>query len=144
VERCCRSVFNDTCVVSTLQVSWLKRDEKGILQLLTYGQTTYSSDTRQSPQFVEPNDWQLRLSSVQRSDGGNYQCQMSTHPPRILHYTLNVIGKLLLARRDLIRFQALPFTFLPHICHRIHKFLRQLFLQARSSEWRLHFLLCII
>ncbi|ODM91518.1 hypothetical protein Ocin01_15165, partial [Orchesella cincta] len=71
-------------------ISWMKRDEKNNLKLLTYGLVTYSSDARQSLHFESPNDWQLRLTAVQRSDAGSYQCQMSTHPPRILHYTLNV------------------------------------------------------
>jgi hypothetical protein len=76
-----------------MQVSWVKKDAQGNIQLLTYGDTTYRSDSRQSSHFVMPNDWQLRLSRVQRSDGGTYQCQISTHPAKLLQYTLNVIGK---------------------------------------------------
>lgn len=80
-------------IILFTQISWMKRDEKNNLKLLTYGLDTYSSDSRQSLRFESPNDWQLRLKAVQRSDAGSYQCQMSTHPPRILHYTLNVVGK---------------------------------------------------
>lgn len=80
-------------IICVFQISWMKRDEKNNLKLLTYGLLTYSSDARQSLHFESPNDWQLRLKVVQRSDAGSYQCQMSTHPPRILHYTLNVVGK---------------------------------------------------
>jgi len=74
------------------QVSWLRRDEAGSLKLLTYGLVTYSSEARGSPAFVKPNIWELRLSSVSPQDAGAYQCQTSTHPPRILNFTLNVIG----------------------------------------------------
>ncbi|CAG7825379.1 unnamed protein product [Allacma fusca] len=73
-------------------VSWMKKDDKGIPKLLTYGLITYSSDSRQSPHFEKPNNWQLRLNAVQRTDAGSYQCQMSTHPPKILHFSLNVVA----------------------------------------------------
>lgn len=40
----------------------MKKDPTGNIQLLTYGETTYRSEARQSSHFVKPNDWQLRLS----------------------------------------------------------------------------------
>ncbi len=41
-----------------------------------------------------PNNWRLGIDSVMKEDEGEYQCQLSTHPPRTLIYHLKVIGKL--------------------------------------------------
>ncbi|ODM91420.1 Opioid-binding protein/cell adhesion molecule [Orchesella cincta] len=73
------------------QVSWLKR-KKDSLQLLTVGNTTYNSDSRLGLRFRYPNNWRLGIESVNKGDEGEYQCQLSTHPPKALVYHVKVIA----------------------------------------------------
>ncbi|XP_011504604.1 PREDICTED: Down syndrome cell adhesion molecule [Ceratosolen solmsi marchali] len=82
------------CRVQNLQtrtVSWVRRrgDE---LHLLTFGQQTYSSDSRFSLDSEMPNNWRLRLSSATERDTGVYECQVSAHPPliRTVHLSVSV------------------------------------------------------
>nr|XP_045615182.1 uncharacterized protein LOC123768575 [Procambarus clarkii] len=71
------------------QVTWLKRDED---HLLTAGGQVYSSDTRFSVAHIKHQDlWELSLRDVRLSDAGLYECQLTTHPPTSLFFTLKVV-----------------------------------------------------
>jgi len=59
------------------------------------GLHTYSNDERLSINFEQPNNWKLRIKAAEKEDAGDYQCQVSSHPPIILPVTLSVIGKYL-------------------------------------------------
>ncbi|ODN03438.1 T-lymphocyte activation antigen CD86 [Orchesella cincta] len=56
---------------------------------------TYSGDERLSINFEQPNNWKLRIQSTERHDQGDYHCQVSSHPPIILHVSLTILGKYL-------------------------------------------------
>lgn len=67
------------------QVSWVKREpHNDNLQLLTVGMQTYSGDSRFSVEFQYPNNWRLRIDDANKSDEGQYECQISTYPPRVI------------------------------------------------------------
>lgn len=86
------------CRVDNLRgktVSWMRR--KGDqLTLITFGHHTYSSDSRYSLEFEEPNDWKLLVQYANERDDGAYECQVSSHPPLVLLVNLAVIGELVL------------------------------------------------
>ncbi|XP_069945630.1 obscurin-like [Cherax quadricarinatus] len=70
-------------------VTWLKRDED---HLLTAGIQVYSSDMRLSVAHIKHQDlWELSLRDVRLSDAGLYECQLTTHPPTSLFFTLKVV-----------------------------------------------------
>ncbi|XP_050736921.1 zwei Ig domain protein zig-8-like isoform X3 [Eriocheir sinensis] len=70
-------------------VTWLKRDED---HLLTAGSQVYSSDNRFSVAHIKNQDlWELSLRDVRLSDAGLYECQLTTHPPTSLFFTLKVV-----------------------------------------------------
>ncbi|KAK8721363.1 hypothetical protein OTU49_012827 [Cherax quadricarinatus] len=70
-------------------VTWMKRDED---QLLTAGGEVYSSESRYSVAHVRHQKlWELSLRDVRRSDAGLYECQLTTHPPASLFFTLKVV-----------------------------------------------------
>ncbi|XP_014224443.1 peroxidasin-like [Trichogramma pretiosum] len=82
------------CRVQNLEkrmVSWVRRRGEE-LHLLTFGQQTYSSDSRFSLDSELPNNWRLKLSSATERDSGVYECQVSAHPPliRTVHLTVSV------------------------------------------------------
>ncbi|KAL5276713.1 hypothetical protein ACFFRR_002125 [Megaselia abdita] len=81
------------CRVDNLRgktVSWMRR--KGDqLTLITFGHHTYSSDSRYSLEFEEPNDWKLLVQYANERDDGAYECQVSSHPPLVLLVNLAVI-----------------------------------------------------
>uniref|UniRef100_A0ABK8G7P2 Ig-like domain-containing protein n=1 Tax=Anopheles gambiae TaxID=7165 RepID=A0ABK8G7P2_ANOGA len=72
-------------------VSWVRR-KKGdtALQLLTVGRQTYSGDPRYHIEFQYPNNWRLKISRAHKDDEGVYECQISTHPPKVIVYFLFV------------------------------------------------------
>ncbi|XP_042223149.1 titin homolog isoform X2 [Homarus americanus] len=82
------------CRVNRLRdktVSWVRRDGSKI-KLLTWGLHTYSNDARYSLSFEHPNNWKLQIKYTQRRDQGTYECQVSTHPPKVLSVRLNIVA----------------------------------------------------
>uniref|UniRef100_A0A182NDQ6 Ig-like domain-containing protein n=1 Tax=Anopheles dirus TaxID=7168 RepID=A0A182NDQ6_9DIPT len=83
-----------SCRISLLQdktVSWVRRKSGDTaLQLLTVGKQTYSGDSRYQIEFQYPNNWRLKISQANKNDEGVYECQISTHPPKVIIYYLHV------------------------------------------------------
>ncbi|XP_058121936.1 uncharacterized protein LOC131285104 [Anopheles ziemanni] len=83
-----------SCRISLLQdktVSWVRRKSgETALQLLTVGKQTYSGDSRYQIEFQYPNNWRLKISQANKNDEGVYECQISTHPPKVIIYYLHV------------------------------------------------------
>jgi hypothetical protein len=75
-----------------VQVSWVRRKDDE-LHLLTFGLYTYSSDSRYSLDYLNPNDWRLHIQFANERDEGLYECQVSSHPPLVFHVRLNVAGE---------------------------------------------------
>ncbi|XP_069192175.1 zwei Ig domain protein zig-8 isoform X2 [Procambarus clarkii] len=70
-------------------VTWMKRDED---QLLTAGGQVYSSEDRYAVTHVRHQRlWELSVRDVRQSDAGLYECQLTTHPPASLFFTLKVV-----------------------------------------------------
>ncbi|KAK4303604.1 hypothetical protein Pmani_024403 [Petrolisthes manimaculis] len=72
-----------------IKVSWYRR-EGDLIHLITFGFHTYHDDHRFGLAFAQPEDWRLRIVKVCEADGGIYQCQVTTHPPRVLTTYLHV------------------------------------------------------
>ncbi|XP_062711856.1 uncharacterized protein LOC109399616 [Aedes albopictus] len=83
-----------SCRISLLQdktVSWVRRKHgETDLQLLTVGKQTYSGDSRYTIEFQYPNNWRLKIAAANKNDEGVYECQISTHPPKVIIYYLHV------------------------------------------------------
>lgn len=76
------------------QVSWVRRQDNGEkVNLLTVGQQTYIGDPRYTVKFQYPDNWRLQIRPVNSSDEGQYECQVSTHPPKYIHVNLHINGK---------------------------------------------------
>jgi hypothetical protein len=77
---------------SVIQVSWVR---KGDGHLLAVGDDTFINDGRFQAQRIASSDtWTLQIRSVQLSDAGDYECQVSSNEPkisRIVH--LRAVGK---------------------------------------------------
>ncbi|XP_054735432.1 uncharacterized protein LOC129242671 [Anastrepha obliqua] len=83
------------CRISLLQdktVSWVRRNAQGenALDLLTVGLHTYTGDKRYKMEFQYPNNWRLKITNVKKDDEAMYECQISTHPPRVIQINLFV------------------------------------------------------
>jgi Immunoglobulin V-set domain len=86
------SLFSHSSSNSVSKVSWVRR--KGDqLHLLTFGETTYSSDSRYSLKFKSPNDWQLHIQYANERDEGLYECHINTQPTLAFVVYLTVVGK---------------------------------------------------
>ena len=83
-------ITQEFCLI--FQVSWLKR-HGDTPHLLTFGLTTYSSDSRFQIFHEQPNDWKLQIQFPQLSDQGIYECLVSTNPPLVRRTRLAVIGE---------------------------------------------------
>ena len=92
-------------MLQDLTVSWLHRtivennnendereDGKYRLDLLTIGNSTYTSDDRISASFRHPSDWGLKIDNLNPSDAGMYLCQLSTFPARARFVFLEIQG----------------------------------------------------
>ena len=84
------TITQEFCLI--FQVSWLKR-HGDTPHLLTFGLTTYSSDSRFQIFHEQPNDWKLQIQFPQLSDQGIYECLVSTNPPLVRRTRLAVIGE---------------------------------------------------
>ncbi|KAH8260559.1 hypothetical protein KR038_006223 [Drosophila bunnanda] len=86
------------CRISLLQdktVSWVRhntQEEDNALDLLTVGMHTYTGDKRYKMEFQYPNNWRLKITNVKKDDEAIYECQISTHPPRVIQINLHVNG----------------------------------------------------
>ncbi|CAG5059154.1 unnamed protein product [Parnassius apollo] len=82
------------CRISLLQdktVSWVRRRGKEELpELLTVGAVTYAADNRVTVAQRYPGNWRLLIKEVKPDDEGIYECQISTHPPRVSRIYLHV------------------------------------------------------
>ena len=63
------------------------------LQLLTVGLHTYSGDSRYTVEFQYPNNWRLQIKFTNKRDEGTYECQISTHPPKVIQIHLHINGE---------------------------------------------------
>jgi len=91
-------------VSSNKQVSWVRHNPQdrangsGIgngnaLDLLTVGMHTYTGDKRYKMEFQYPNNWRLKITNVKKDDEAIYECQISTHPPRVIQINLHANGR---------------------------------------------------
>ncbi|CAG4934655.1 uncharacterized protein LOC123698754 [Colias croceus] len=82
------------CRISLLQdktVSWVRRRGRDeIPELLTVGAVTYAADDRVTVAKRYPGNWKLLVREVKPEDEGVYECQISTHPPRVSRIYLHV------------------------------------------------------
>ncbi|XP_037874428.1 uncharacterized protein LOC101740282 isoform X1 [Bombyx mori] len=82
------------CRISLLQdktVSWVRRRGKDeIPELLTVGAVTYAADNRVTVARRYPGNWRLLIREVKPDDEGVYECQISTHPPRVSRTYLHI------------------------------------------------------
>lgn len=68
---------------------WLRHRDT---HLLSAGSETYTAESRFRP-FQAGFTWGLRISDTKPSDGGVYECQISTTPPISAFTYLTVVGK---------------------------------------------------
>lgn len=75
-----------------MQVSWVR---KGDGHLLAVGDDTFINDGRFQAQRIASSDtWTLQIRSVQLSDAGDYECQVSSNEPKISRVVhLRAVGK---------------------------------------------------
>lgn len=57
------------------------------------GLHTYTGDKRYKMEFQYPSNWRLKINNVKKDDEATYECQISTHPPRVIQINLHVNGK---------------------------------------------------
>lgn len=72
------------------------------MNLLTVGHLTYTGDPRYTIVFQYPDNWRLEIKSVNISDEGQYECQISTHPPKFIRINLHINGKYLVTFYNII------------------------------------------
>ncbi|XP_047510988.1 uncharacterized protein LOC125053606 [Pieris napi] len=80
------------CKVSSLRdktVSWLKVSDENNLELLTLNLITYTADSRYKVDLAG-EIWKLSLSDAKSKDSGVYWCHVSTHPPMLRVFRLQV------------------------------------------------------
>ncbi|XP_053611985.1 hemicentin-1-like [Plodia interpunctella] len=82
------------CRISLLldkTVSWVRRRGRDEMpELLTVGAVTYAADSRVTVAKRYPGNWRLLIREVKPADEGVYECQISTHPPRVSRTFLHV------------------------------------------------------
>ncbi|XP_045621079.2 basement membrane-specific heparan sulfate proteoglycan core protein isoform X2 [Procambarus clarkii] len=90
-----------TCRVQNLgtnTVTWSRRKD---LHILTAGQYTFTPDDRFSA-FHEGEDWRLQISTVNKSDEGEYECLVSTSSPITRIFFLKVVELQAAARKPMV------------------------------------------
>lgn len=75
------------------------------MHLITFGQHTYSSDSRYTLEYKAPNDWQLLIQYANERDEGMYSCEVNAHPPLVYIAHLSVAGRCSLYLMCLIEIQ---------------------------------------
>ncbi|XP_050715139.1 hemicentin-2-like isoform X1 [Eriocheir sinensis] len=70
-------------------VSWVRRQGDSI-QLLTFGSSTYQTNGRYQLEIEDSNNWRLVVTAAEEADRGHYECQVSSHPPKIKQVNLFV------------------------------------------------------
>jgi len=87
-----------TLNVPNVTVSWIRHSDVNILSL---NKLVYTQDPRISVHVTEDNtEWELSISSVSRSDHGQYECQVNTNPLSQLMTTLSVTESFTLIQGD--------------------------------------------
>ncbi|XP_076061221.1 lachesin-like, partial [Oratosquilla oratoria] len=70
-------------------VSWLKGEDD---QLLTAGQQLYTTENRISVKHLRHEKlWELHIQDVKMTDQGEYECQVTSHPPVSIFFKLKVV-----------------------------------------------------
>ncbi|XP_062525426.1 hemicentin-1 [Bombyx mori] len=80
------------CRVTALRdktVSWIRVADNENLELLTVDLETHTADARYRVDLAGEN-WKLALADAKVSDSGVYCCHVSTHPPMLRRFQLNV------------------------------------------------------
>lgn len=89
------------------QVSWIR---VGDLHILSVGKYKYSTDSRLSVIFNEPEqEWVLQIAGVTESDAGMYECQISTKPVLSFMVSMEVVGE---APREVLSSSLCLFKFM--------------------------------
>lgn len=71
-----------------------RRGKEELPELLTVGAVTYAADNRVTVAKRYPGNWRLLIKEVKPDDEGIYECQISTHPPRVSRIYLHVNSKI--------------------------------------------------
>ncbi len=82
------------CRVTALEedlVSWSRLERGGVPVVLTVGFRPHSAENRFLLDFEPPNNYRLRIQSVQWRDAGVYLCQLSVHPPALMWSRLTLV-----------------------------------------------------
>ena len=76
-----------------LQISWIRHTDSGLLAVNDFVYTT----SHRIKVFHDngSSEWRLSINPVELSDGGFYECQVSTTPHTSHFMAINVIGKLI-------------------------------------------------
>ena len=64
---------------------------KYLLNDLSVGTVTYSTDARFSVLHPKQGVWNLHINRVRKEDEGVYECNLSHHPPESIFVTVDVI-----------------------------------------------------
>lgn len=77
--------------IGETSVSWIR---VGDLHILSVGKYKYSTDSRLSVIFNEPEqEWVLQIAGVTESDAGMYECQISTKPVLSFMVSMEVVAE---------------------------------------------------
>ncbi|XP_022251277.1 zwei Ig domain protein zig-8-like [Limulus polyphemus] len=93
------------CIVKNLgdrTVSWIRRRD---FHVLTVGETTYTAEGRfEVVHLPRSNNWILKIKLVEIADGGDYECQVNTHPlmSYFVYLTVLVPVASILGEKDLL------------------------------------------
>ncbi|KAL1492620.1 hypothetical protein ABEB36_010856 [Hypothenemus hampei] len=86
------STINLNCRIGLLgnkTVTWTQKRNQNI-NLLTVGKNTHSKDERFHLAFRYPNNYRLKISYLTKRDDGEYECQITSHPPKVKRVYLKI------------------------------------------------------